>query len=80
MTPIREKKGFDELYLNYDLTLTMQKKEKHKIFVDGKEYTANLRVYEFEQLGKETKLEILKIIKKNFKKEYYKSIRAKITD
>jgi len=44
LTPIKEKKGFAELYLNYDLTLTIQKKEKHKIVVDGKEHTANGRV------------------------------------
>ena len=68
LTPIREKKGFDELHLNYDLTLTMQKKEKHKIVVDGKEHTANVRVYKFEQLDKDTKLEILKIFKGKFKK------------
>ena len=72
LTPIREKKGFTELYLDYDLVLTIQKKEKHKIVVDGKEHIANLRVYKFEQLGKGTKLEILTTIKKNFKKEYYK--------
>jgi hypothetical protein len=40
--------------------------------VDGKEHTANLRVYKFEQLDKDTKLEILKVIKENFKKEYLK--------
>jgi len=38
LTPIKEKKGFSELYLNYDLTLTIQKKEKHKIVVCGKEH------------------------------------------
>lgn len=72
LTPIKEKKGFSELYLNYDLTLTIQKKEKHKIVVCGKEHTANLRVYKFEQLDKNTKLEILTVIKENFKKEYLK--------
>ena len=70
LTPTKEKKGFCELYLNYDLTLTIQKKEKHKIVVCGKEHTANLMVYKFEQLDKNTKLEILTIIKENFKKEY----------
>ena len=70
LTPIKEKKGFSELYLNYDLTLTIQKKEKHKIVVYGEEHTANLRVYTCEQLDKETKLGILTIIKKNFKKVY----------
>ena len=40
--------------------------------MDGKEHTANLRVYKFEQLDKDTKLEILKVIKENFKKEYLK--------
>ena len=64
--------GFSELYLNYDLTLTIQKKEQHKIVVDGKEHAANLRVYKFEQIGKDVKLEILKAIKRNFKKEYLK--------
>ncbi len=72
LTPIKERKGFSEFYLNYDLTLTIQKKEKHKIVVDGKEHTASLRVYKFEQLDKETKLEILTKIKENFKKEYLK--------
>ncbi len=72
LTPIKEKNEFSELYLNYDLTLVIQKKEKHKIVVDGKEHTANLRVYKFEQLDKDIKLEILTIIKENFKKEYYK--------
>lgn len=70
-TPIKEKKGFCELYLNYNLTLTIQKKEKHKFVVDGKEYTASLKVYRFEQLDRDTKLEILQIVKKNFKKEYH---------
>jgi len=70
LTPIRKKNNFSELYLDYDLTLTIQKKEKHKIVVEGKEHTANLKVYEFEHLDKDTKLEILKIIKDNFKKEY----------
>ncbi len=70
LTPIKEKNGFTELYLNYDLTLTIQKKEKHIIVVDGKEHTANLKVYKFEQLEKGTKVEILTIIKENFKKEY----------
>ncbi len=60
------------MYLDYDLTLTIQKKEKHKIVVDGKGHTANLRVYKFEQLDKDTKTEILKLIKEDFKKEYYK--------
>ena len=60
------------MYLNYDLTLTIQKKEKHTIIVCGKEHIASVRVYEFEQLGKETKLEILELIKENFKKEYLK--------
>ena len=64
--------SFSELYLNYDLTLTIQKKEKHKIIVEGKEHTANLRVYKFEQLDKDTKLEILEAIKEGFKKECYK--------
>ena len=72
LTPIKERKGFSELYLNYDLTLLIQKKEKHTIFVAGKEHTANVRVYEFKQLDKDTKFEILTIIKENFKKEYYK--------
>lgn len=72
LTPIKEKKGFSELYLNYDLALTIQKKEKHKIVVCGKEHTANLRVYKFEQLDKDIKLEILRTIKENFKKEYLK--------
>ena len=72
LTPIKEEKGFSELYLDYDLTLTIQKKKKHKIVVCGKEHTVNLKVYKFEQLGKETKLEILLIIKENFKREYYK--------
>ncbi len=72
LTPIKEKKGFCELYFNYDLTLMIQKKEKHKIIVDDKEHTANVRVYKFDQLDKDTKLEILKIIKQNFEKEYLK--------
>ncbi len=72
LTPIKEKKGFSELYLDYDLTLTIQKKEKHKIVVSGKEHTAKVKVYKFEQLDKDTKLEILKIIKENFKKKYLK--------
>ena len=72
LTPIKDKKGFSELHLKYDLTLTRQKKEKHKLVVRGKEHTANVRVYKFEQLDKDTKLEILKIIKENFKKEYLK--------
>ncbi len=67
-----KKKCFCELYLDYDLNLTIQKKEKHKIVVDGTEHTVNLRIYEFEQLEKDTKLEVLTIIKENFKKEYYK--------
>ncbi len=71
LTPIKEKNGFTELFLNYDLTLTIQRKEKHKFVVDGKEYTAKLKVYEFEYLDKDTKIKILKIIRKNFKKEYY---------
>jgi len=58
------------LYLNYDLTLTIQKKEKHIIVVDEKEHIANLKVYKFEQLDKDLKLEILQIIRKHFKKEY----------
>ena len=70
LTTIKEQQGFCELYLNYDLTLTIQKKEKHLIVVDGKEYTASLRVYIFEQLDKDTKLEILTTIKENFKKIY----------
>jgi len=72
LTRIKEKKGFSELFLNYDLTLTIQKKEKHKIVVCGKEHTANVRVYNFEQLDKDTKLEILMVIKESFKKEYLK--------
>ncbi len=72
LTPIKKENGFSEFYLNYDLTLTIQKKEKHKIVVCGKEHTANLRVYKFEQLDKNTKLEILTVIKENFKKEYLK--------
>ena len=72
LTPIKEKKSFSELYLDYDLALTIQKKEKHIIIVDGKEHTANLRVYTFEQLDKDIKLEILTIISENFKKEYLK--------
>ena len=72
LTPIKEKKGFSELFLDYDLTLTIQKKEKHKIIVSGKEHTANLKVYKFEKLDKDTKLKILTIIKENFKKEYSK--------
>ena len=70
LTPLKEKKGFKELYLDYDLILKIQKKEKHKIVVNCKKHTANLRVYKFEQLDKDTKLEILTIIKENFKKEY----------
>jgi len=73
LTPIKESKGFIELCLNYDLTLKIQKREKHKIVVCGKEHTANLKVYTFEQLDKDTKLEVLKVIKENFKKEYYKT-------
>ena len=72
LTPIKEQNCFTELYLNYDFTLTIQKKEKHKIVVDGKEHTANLKAYKFEQLGRDIKLEVLKIIKENFKKEYLK--------
>ncbi len=72
LTPIKEKNGFSELYLNYDLTLTIQKKEKHKIVVEKKEHTTNLKVYKFEQLDKDTKPEILKIIRQNFKREYLK--------
>jgi len=72
LTPIKERERFSELYLDYDLILTIQKKEKHKIVVSGKEHTANLRVYKFEQLDKDIKLEILTIIKENFKKEYLK--------
>ena len=70
LTPIKEKNGFSELYVNYDLSLTIQKKEKHKIVIYGKEHTANTRVYKFKQIDKNTKLEILKIIKEKFKKEY----------
>ena len=70
LTPLKEKKGFCELYLNYNLTLTIQKREKRKIVVAGKEHTANLRVYKFEQLDKDIKLEILTVIRGNFKKEY----------
>jgi hypothetical protein len=73
LTPIKEKNGFSQLYLDCDLTLTIQKKEKHKIVVCEKEHTANLKVYTFEQLDKDTKLEILNVIKENFKKEYYKT-------
>ena len=73
LTPIKERNGFCELYLNYDLTLTIQKKEKHKIVVNGKEHTTNVRVYEFEQLSKDNKLETLIIIKENFKKGYLKN-------
>lgn len=40
------------------------------IVIDGKEHTANVRVYKFKQLNKNTKLEILTIIKEHFKKEY----------
>ncbi len=72
LTPLKEKKGFKELYLDYDLILKIQKKEKHKIVVNGKKHTANLRVYKFEQLDKDTKLKILTIIKENFKREYLK--------
>ena len=72
LTPIKEKNGFCKLYLNYDLTLAIQKREKHTIVVDEKEHITNLRVYKFEQLDKDTKLEVLKIIKENFKKEYIK--------
>ena len=72
LTPIREMNDFCELHLNYDLTLTIQKKEKRIIVVDGKEHTANLRVYKFEQLDKNTKLEILTKVMGNFKREYYK--------
>lgn len=60
------------MYLDYDLTLRIQKKEKHKVVIDGKEHTANIRVYKFKKLDKDTKLEILKTIKENFKKEYLK--------
>ena len=49
-----------------------KKKKKHKIVVDEKEQPVNLRFYTFVQLDKDTKLEILKTIKKNFKKEFYK--------
>ncbi len=66
LTPIKEKRGFCELYLNYGLTLTIQKKERHKFVVDGKEHTANIKVYNYEQLDKVTKLEILRVIKENF--------------
>lgn len=38
--------------------------------IEFEKYTANLRVYKFEQLVRDTKLEILTIIKENFKKEY----------
>jgi len=78
LTPIKEKKGFSELHLDYDLTLTIQKRKKHKIVVCGKEHTVNVRVYTFEQLVKDIKLEILTIIKENFKKEYL-SERKKIS-
>ena len=73
LTPIKEKNFFTELYLNYDLTLRIQKKEEHIIVVDGKEYTAKLKVYKFEHLDKDTKIEILATVKENFKKEYYKT-------
>ncbi len=73
LTLIKEQNGFCELYLNYDLTLMIKKKEKHIIFVDGNEYTASLKVYKFEQLDKDTKLEILTIIKRNFKKKFYEN-------
>ncbi|TES97183.1 MAG: hypothetical protein E3J90_07175 [Promethearchaeota archaeon] len=73
LTPIKKQQGFCELYLNYDLTLTIQKKEKHIIVIDGKDHTANLKVYKFEQLDKVTKLEILTTIKRNFKKEFYEN-------
>ena len=71
LTSIKEKNGFIELYLNYDLTLTIQRKEKNKIVIGGKEHTTNLKVYKFEQLDRDTKLEILKVIKKNFKIKYF---------
>lgn len=70
LTHIKEQEGFSELYLNYDLTLTIQIKEKHTIVVCGKDHTANLRVYKFEQLDRYTKFEVLEIIRENFKKEY----------
>ena len=72
LTPIKEKNGFSELYLNYDLTLQIQKKEECIIVVDGKEHTANVRGYKFEELDKDARLEILEIIRENFKKEYFK--------
>ncbi len=72
LTPIKEKNDFSELYLNYDLTLRIQKKEKHIIVVDGKEHTANVRGYKFEELDKDARLEILTLIKESFKKEYLK--------
>ena len=71
LTPIKEQQSFCKLYLDYDLTLTIQKKEKHIIIINGKERTARLKVYTFEQLDKDTKLEILAIIKGKFKKEYF---------
>lgn len=40
--------------------------------MDGGEHTANLKVYKFEQLDKDIKLEILTVIKENFKREYFK--------
>lgn len=72
LTPIKEKKGFSEFYLDYDLTFTILKKEKHQVVVDGKVHTANIKAYKFEQLDRETKVEVLKTIKANFKKEYLK--------
>ena len=65
-------KGYKELYLDYDLKFVIQKNEKHKFTVDGKEHTANVKVYKFEELDKNTKEKIIKIINKNFKKEYLK--------
>ena len=43
----------------------IQKKEEHIIIVDGKKHTANIKIYKFEQLDKNTKLEILTTIKEN---------------
>ena len=72
LEPIKDKKGFSEFSLNDDLTFCIQEKKDHKVIRNGEEFTGHLKVYKFEELDKDTKETILKVINKNFKKEYLK--------
>lgn len=69
----KDKKGFKEFYLDDHLEFVAQKEEKHKVKdSSGREFTANIKVYKFEELENDLKDDILKIINKNFKEEYIK--------